>query len=258
MGKIIAIANQKGGVGKTTTSINLSASLAKLGKKVLIVDADPQANSSTGLGISIKGLDRTIYECLIGEIKASDACQQTKFANLSIIPSHINLVGVELEMLELQNREKKMLEALTPIRDAYDYIIIDCAPSLGLVTVNCLTAADSVIVPVQCEYFALDGIAKLFNTIMIIKDTLNPQLSIEGFLLTMYDSRLRYANQVVDEVRKHFGDMVFHTMIQRNVRLSEATSYGEPAIVFDKDSKGALNHMDLAKELIQRDSKNAK
>lgn len=253
MGKIIAIANQKGGVGKTTTSINLAASLAKLNRKVLLVDADPQANSSTGLGIEIKGLKRTIYECLIGEIEAKAAIIKSDYKNLDVIPSHINLVGAEIEMIQLDNREKCMRTMLTPITELYDYIIIDCSPSLGLITVNALTAADSVIVPVQCEYFALDGIAKLFNTIKLIKESLNPKLRIEGFLLTMYDARLRYANQVADEVRKHFGDMVFRTAIQRNVKLSEATSYGQPAIVYDKDSNGAKNHVDLAKELIERE-----
>lgn len=254
MGKIIAIANQKGGVGKTTTSINLAASLAKMDKRVLLVDADPQANSSTGLGIEIKGLKRTIYECLIGEVAAADAVMKSDYKNLFVIPSHINLVGAEIEMINLEDREKCMHNMLMPLAEDYDYIIIDCSPSLGLITVNALTAADSVIVPVQCEYFALDGIAKLFNTIKLIKESLNPRLRIEGFLLTMYDARLRYANQVAEEVRKHFGDMVFRTAIQRNVKLSEATSYGQPAIVYDKDSNGAKNHMDLAKELIEREN----
>lgn len=253
MGKIFAIANQKGGVGKTTTSINLAASLAKMDKKVLLVDADPQANSSTGLGVDIRGLSRTVYECLIGEIKAADAVVHTDYKNLDLIPSHINLVGAEIEMIDIDDRERRMRDMLISLRYSYDYIIIDCSPSLGLITVNALTAADSVIVPVQCEYFALDGIARLFNTIQRIKTSLNPELCIEGFLMTMYDARLRYANQVVEEVRHHFGDMVFKTVIQRNVKLSEATSYGQPAIVYDKDSNGAKNHMDLARELIERD-----
>lgn len=252
MGKVIAIANQKGGVGKTTTSINLAASLTKLGKKVLLVDADPQANSSSGLGIDIKGRTKTIYESLIGEIKAAEACVKTDYDNLWIMPSHINLVGAEIEMIDMENREMCMREMLTDIREQYDYIIIDCSPSLGLITVNSLTAADSVIIPVQCEYFALEGIAKLLNTIARIQKLLNPQLTIEGFLLTMYDSRLKYANQVAEEVRKHFGDMVFKTMISRNVKLSEATSYGQPVLVYDKDSNGAKNHIDLAQELIAK------
>ena len=255
MGKIFAIANQKGGVGKTTTSINLAASLAKMDKRVLLVDADPQANSSTGLGIDIKGLNRTVYECLIGEVKAEDAIVKTDYKNLDVIPSHINLVGAEIEMIEIDDRELRMRDMLVPLRDRYDYIIIDCSPSLGLITVNALTASDAVIVPVQCEYFALDGIARLCNTIQRIKTSLNPQLTIEGFLMTMYDARLRYANQVVEEVRQHFGDMVFQTVIQRNVKLSEATSYGQPVLIYDKDSNGAKNHLELARELIERDLK---
>lgn len=255
MGKIIAIANQKGGVGKTTTCINLSASLAKLGKKVLLIDADPQANASTGLGIEIKGLNKTIYECLIGELAVADAVVPTDYDNLFVLPSHINLVGAEIEMINMDDREMCMRNMLMNVRDDYDYVIIDCSPSLGLITVNALSAANSVIVPVQCEYFALDGIAKLFNTIKLIKESLNPSLIIEGFLLTMYDTRLKYANQVADEVRHHFGDMVFTTIIRRNVKLSEATSYGQPALVYDKDSNGAKNHIDLAKELISRENK---
>ena len=252
MGKIFAIANQKGGVGKTTTSINLAASLAKLGKRVLLVDADPQANSSTGLGVDIKGLNRTIYECLIGEIKAADAIKHTDYKNLDLLPSHINLVGAEIEMIDIDDRELRMRDMLVELGDKYDFVIIDCSPSLGLITVNALVASNAVIVPVQCEYFALDGIARLLNTIQRIKGSLNPQLTIEGLLMTMYDARLRYANQVVEEVRQHFGNMVFRTVIQRNVKLSEASSYGQPAIVYDKDSNGAKNHMDLAKELIER------
>lgn len=254
MGKIIAVANQKGGVGKTTTCINLAASLATLGKKILLIDADPQANASSGLGIDVKEMKNTIYECLIGEIKPEDATIKTGIENLYIVPSHIDLVGAEIEMLNMENREKMMRNILLPIKDQYDFIIIDCSPSLGLITVNALTAADSVIIPVQSEYFALEGIGKLLNTIKIIKGQLNPELNIEGFLLTMYDSRLRYANQVADEVKKHFGDMVFDTMIQRNVKLSEATSYGQPALIYDAASKGSQNHIELAKEIIKRNS----
>lgn len=254
MGKIIAIANQKGGVGKTTTSINLAASLAKLDKKVLIIDADPQANASSGLGVDIKDLKTTVYECMIGEVKVCDATFDTEIEGLKIVPSHIDLVGAEIEMINLTNREKRMRDMLLIEKANYDYIIIDCSPSLGLITVNALTAADSVIVPVQCEYFALEGIGKLLNTIKIIKNGLNPGLVVEGFLLTMFDARLRYANQVADEVRKHFADMVFKSVIQRNVKLSEATSYGQPVILYEPDSKGAKNHMDLAKELIAKNN----
>lgn len=255
MGKIIALANQKGGVGKTTTSINLAASLASLGKKVLVVDADPQANTSSGLGIDVAEVKTTIYECLVDEIEPRLAIFKTDFDNLDLIPSHINLVGAEIEMIDLDNREKRLKNVLNLLRPDYDYIFIDCAPSLGLIVVNCLTAADSVIIPVQCEYFALEGIGKLLNTIKIIKSKLNPDLYIEGFLLTMYDSRLRYANQVANEVRSHFNDDVFETMITRNVKLSESTSYGQPVMIYDRDSKGAADHIRLAKELIERNNK---
>lgn len=254
MGKIIALANQKGGVGKTTTTINLAASLAVLGKKVLVVDADPQANASSGLGLDVRQLKDTIYECLIGKIDAGQAIRETEFENLSIIPSHINLVGAELEMLNIENREKKMAAALVPQKANYDYILIDCSPSLGLITVNALTAADSVIIPVQCEYFALEGISKLLNTIKIIKSKLNPKLEIEGFLLTMYDARLRLANQIYEEVKKHFQELVFTTVIQRNVKLSESQSFAQPVLVYDATSKGTTNHMQLAKEIIEKNS----
>jgi len=254
MGKIIALANQKGGVGKTTTTINLAASLATLEKKVLVVDADPQANASSGLGIDIKKVQTTIYECLIGKALSKDAIMHTELERLDIIPSHINLVGAELEMLNIENREKKLSEVLKPLKEEYDYILIDCSPSLGLITVNSLTAANSVIIPVQCEYFALEGISKLLNTIKIIKSKLNPSLEIEGFLLTMYDSRLRLANQIYEEVKRHFQELVFDTVIQRNVKLSESQSFAQPVIVYDVASRGSVNHMQLAKELIEKNS----
>ena len=252
MGKIIALANQKGGVGKTTTTINLAASLATLEKSVLVVDADPQANASSGLGVDIKEVDCSIYECIINHADVFDAIYTTDIDRLDIIPSHIDLVGAEIEMLNLENREKVMRQLLEPIRDKYDYILIDCSPSLGLITVNSLTAADSVIIPVQCEYFALEGIAKLLNTIKIIKSRLNPKLEIEGFLLTMYDSRLRLANQIYDEVKRHFQEMVFKTVIQRNVKLSESPSHGLPVILYDADSTGSKNHLALAKEILSK------
>ncbi len=255
MGKIIALANQKGGVGKTTTTINLAASLATLEKSVLVIDADPQANASSGLGVNIKEVDCSIYECLINRADLRDAIYTTDIDGLDIVPSHIDLVGAEIEMLEMDDREKIMGKVLTPMRDEYDYILIDCSPSLGLITVNALTATDSVIIPVQCEYFALEGISKLLNTIKIIKSKLNPPLEIEGFLLTMFDSRLRLANQICDEVRRHFQELVFQTVIQRNVKLSEAPSHGIPAILYDADSTGAKNHLALAKEIITRNRK---
>ena len=250
MGKIIALANQKGGVGKTTTTINLAASLATLEKTVLVIDADPQANASSGLGVDPKEVDCSLYECIINNADIHDAMYTTDIEGLDIIPSHIDLVGAEIEMLNLENREKIIKNMLTPIKDDYDYILIDCSPSLGLITVNALTAADSVIIPVQCEYFALEGISKLLNTIKIIKSKLNPKLEIEGFLLTMYDSRLRLANQIYDEVKRHFQELVFKTVIQRNVKLSESPSHGLPAILYDAGSTGAKNHLALAKEII--------
>ena len=252
MGKIIALANQKGGVGKTTTSMNLAASLATLEKKVLLVDADPQANASSGLGVDVSEIDCSIYECIIDHADVRDAIYTTDIEGLDIIPSHIDLVGAEIEMLNLPNRERVLTEILAPMKDEYDYILIDCSPSLGLITVNALTAADSVIIPVQCEYFALEGISKLLNTIKIIKSKLNPSLEIEGSLLTMYDSRLRLANQIYDEVKKHFQELVFKTVIQRNVKLSEAPSHGLPVILYDTDSTGAKNHLALAKEIIEK------
>lgn len=254
MGKIIALANQKGGVGKTTTTINLGASLATLEKSVLIVDADPQANASSGLGVDIKEVDCSLYECIINKADVRDAIYTTDITGLDIIPSHIDLVGAEIEMLNLDNREKVIKNILDPIRDDYDYILIDCSPSLGLITVNALTASDSVIIPVQCEYFALEGISKLLNTIKIIKSKLNPKLEIEGFLLTMYDSRLRLANQIYDEVKRHFQELVFKTVIQRNVKLSESPSHGLPVILYDADSSGAKNHLNLAREIIGKNA----
>lgn len=252
MGKIIALANQKGGVGKTTTSINLAAALAKQGERVLLIDADPQANTSSGLGIEIRELDSTIYECLVNGIDPHQAIVATSMKNLSVIPSHIDLVGAEIEMLNMEHREQLLKNIIAKVRDEYDYILIDCSPSLGLITVNALTASDSVIIPVQCEFFALEGIAKLLNTIKIIKSKLNPALKIEGFLLTMFDNRLRLSNQVYEEVKRHFGDLVFNTVIARNVRLSEAPSHGVSVLEYDPSSKGAKNYTALAKELIAR------
>ena len=251
--KIIALANQKGGVGKTTTTINLAASLATLEKSVLVIDADPQANASSGLGVNLQEVECSIYECIIDHADVRDAIYTTDINGLDIIPSHINLVGAEIEMLTVPNREKVLKDILEPIRQDYDHILIDCSPSLGLITVNALTAADSVIIPVQCEYFALEGIGKLLNTIKIIKSKLNPQLEIEGFLLTMYDNRLKLANQIYDEVKRHFQELVFKTVIQRNVKLSESPSHGLPVILYDADAAGTKNHLSLAKEIVSRE-----
>lgn len=252
MGKIIAIANQKGGVGKTTTAINLAASLAVLEKKVLIVDADPQANATSGSGFDIKNVKTSIYECLIDETNPNDIILTSDIEGFELLPSHIDLVGAEIEMLNMPNREKMLKAVIGKIEKKYDYILIDCSPSLGLITVNALTAANSIIIPVQCEYFALEGLGKLLNTIKIIQNRLNPDLEIEGFVLTMYDSRLRLSNQVVEEVRRHFQQMVFDTIIQRNVKVSEAPSFGKPVIMYDADSKGTLNYLNLARELLQK------
>jgi chromosome partitioning protein len=252
MGRTIALANQKGGVGKTTTAINLAASLAALEKKVLIVDADPQANATSGIGVDSRQMSWTVYDCLIDGKSAKEALVKCEVENLMLLPSNIDLVGAEIEMLEMPEREKVLKRVLEPIKDDYDYILIDCSPSLGLLTVNALSASDSVIIPVQCEYFALEGLGKLLNTIKIIQGNLNTSLEIEGFLLTMYDSRLRLSNQVADEVNKHFQQMVFKTIIQRNVKLSEAPSFGQPAILYDAESRGTVNYLNLARELIEK------
>ena len=251
MGKIIAIANQKGGVGKTTTAINLAASLAVLEKNVLVIDADPQANTTSGLNFDPENSDhRTLYEILIGKLQAEDALVQTELPKLHMIPSHINLVGAEIELLEVKDRESVLKNALAPIRDHYDYILIDCSPSLGLITVNCLTAADSVIIPVQPEFFALEGLAKLIQTIRLVQNGINPNLAIEGFVVTMFDGRTKVHNQVLDQLREHFQDMVFRTVIQRSIRLSEAPSYGKPIILYDVMNNGTSNYMNLAKEVL--------
>ncbi|MCF8294519.1 MAG: AAA family ATPase [Bacteroidales bacterium] len=254
MSKIIALANQKGGVGKTTTAINLAASLAALEKRVLVVDADPQGNATSGLGFDVRNVKTGIYECLVDGVNAKDAILHTEVEGLDLIPSNIDLVGAEIEMLSMTNREKVMKLALEEISRDYDFTLIDCSPSLGLITVNALSAADSVIIPVQCEYFALEGLGKLLNTIKIIQSRLNPDLQIEGFLLTMFDSRLRLSNQVVEEVNKHFRDMVFETIINRNVTLGEAPSYGKPALLYDANSSGSKSYLNLARELLQKNS----
>jgi chromosome partitioning protein len=254
MGKIIAIANQKGGVGKTTTAINVAASLAALEQKTLIVDADPQANSASGIGINPHTIEISIYECMVDGANINNAILETDIDYLHLIPSNIDLVGAELELINLENREERMREALGPIKDDYDFIIIDCSPSLGLITVNAMTAADTVIIPVQCEYFALEGLGKLLNTIKIIQSRLNPELEIEGILLTMYDVRLRLSNQVVEEVKLHFQDIVFETIIPRNVKLSEAPSFGKPVLTHDANSSGAISYLNLAKEIIVNNS----
>src|SRR5215212_3032939 len=254
MAKIIGIANQKGGVGKTTTAINLAASLGVLEFKTLLVDADPQANSTTGLGFDLHNISQGLYDCMVNSTLAKDVILKSDIPYLDIIPSHIDLVGAEIEMINYPNRESVLKNILDPLRDDYDFIVVDCSPSLGLITVNALTAADSVIVPVQAEFFALEGLGKLLNTIKIVQNRLNPELKIEGLLMTMYDGRLRLCNQVVNEVRKHFEDLVFSSIIHRNTRLSEAPSFGKPAILYDADSKGAVNYLNLAKEILQKNN----
>ncbi|MBP6978007.1 MAG: AAA family ATPase [Bacteroidales bacterium] len=252
MGKVITIANQKGGVGKTTTAINLCASLAVLEYKTLLIDADPQANATSGVGFDPRHIKTSIYECILDEVEPANIILNTHTPYLDLLPAHIDLVGAEIELIDMPNREKMMRRVIEKIKNNYSFIVIDCGPSLGLITVNALTAADSVIIPVQCEYFALEGLGKLLNTIKIVQTRLNPDLDIEGILLTMYDARLRLSNQVVQEVKTHFQQMVFETVIFRNIRLSEAPSFGETIIMHDADSKGAINYLNLARELLQK------
>jgi len=254
MGKVIAIANQKGGVGKTTTAINLAASLAVLEHRVLLIDADPQANATSGVGFDVRNVKTSIYECVVDDVDPRTIILNTNTPNFDLLPSHIDLVGAEIEMLNLPNRERVLKQVIDKVSMDYDFILIDCSPSLGLITVNALTAADSVIIPVQCEYFALEGLGKLLNTIKIIQSRLNPDLQIEGFLLTMFDARLNLSNQVYEEVKRHFQEMVFETVITRNIRLSEAPSYGLPAIEYDVSSKGAQSYLTLARELLQNNN----
>lgn len=254
MAKIIAIANQKGGVGKTTTAINLAASLAVLEYKTLLVDGDPQANSTTGNGFDLKNIQLSLYDCMVNETAASQVILETETPNLYLLPSHLDLVGAEIELINHPNREHIMRNALDEVKDQYDFIVVDCSPSLGLITVNALTAADSVVIPVQCEYFALEGLGKLLNTIKIVQTRINTGLQIEGILMTMYDGRLRLSNQVVEEIKNHFADLVFNTIIHRNTRLGEAPSFGKPALMYDAESTGAINYLNLAKEILQKNN----
>jgi len=254
MAKVIAIANQKGGVGKTTTAINIAASLAVLEYKTLLVDGDPQANSTTGNGFDLKNVQLSLYDCMVNDTPVSQVILETETPNLHLIPSHLDLVGAEIELIHHPNREHVLKKVLEPIGSNYDFIIIDCSPSLGLITINALTAADSVIIPVQCEYFALEGLGKLLNTIKIVQTRINTELKIEGILMTMYDGRLRLSNQVVEEIKNHFGEMVFDTIVHRNTRLGEAPSFGKPALLYDAESTGAINYLNLAKEILQKNN----
>lgn len=254
MAKVIAIANQKGGVGKTTTAINIAASLAVLEYKTLLVDGDPQANSTTGNGFDLKNVQLSLYDCMVNDTPVNQVILETETPNLHLIPSHLDLVGAEIELIHHPNREHVLKKVLEPVSNAYDFIVIDCSPSLGLITINALTAANSVIIPVQCEYFALEGLGKLLNTIKIVQTRINPELKIEGILMTMYDGRLRLSNQVVEEIKNHFGEMVFDTIVHRNTRLGEAPSFGKPALLYDAESTGAVNYLNLAKEILQKNN----